>query len=143
MFFAAVEALVADYGESIVVILLVDDMQDAREVCRLMLETLGHEVIGVSDGKEAVQTASVSRPDLILMDLSMPGVDGLLATAALRTISTLIDVPIVAMTAYPQDLSREKALNAGCDAYLEKPLSMESLASTLHKFSRNDPRDQS
>jgi CheY-like chemotaxis protein len=126
-----------------VVILLVDDMQDAREVCRLMLERLGHQVIGVSDGKEAVQTATVSRPDVILMDLSMPGVDGLLATAALRTISTLIDIPIVAMTAYPRELSREKALNAGCDAYLEKPFSMESLASTLHKLLPTDPRDQS
>ena len=121
-------------------ILVVDDSKDTRDVCRMILETFGYRVIQASEGREAIYTASAKCPDLILMDLSLPGVDGLVATAALRSISTLKDVPIIAMTAYPESLSKDKALAAGCDAYLEKPLSMERLTAILHQFARNGDR---
>ena len=121
-------------------ILVVDDSQDTRDVCRMILETLGYRVMHASEGKEAISTASANRPDLILMDLSLPDVDGLVATAAFRSISTLKDVPIVAMTAYPESLSKDKALAAGCDAYFEKPVTMERLNAILHQFARNGHR---
>jgi CheY-like chemotaxis protein len=114
-----------------VLILLVDDVPDVRLVHRSMLEDLGHEVIEASGGKEAIRLAVASPPDTILMDLSMPDVDGLATVAALKAISPLRDVPVVAITAFPQFISREKALAAGCVAYLQKPFSIESLAMVL------------
>lgn len=117
-------------------VLLVEDNQDSRETYRVMLEQLGHEVIEAINGKEAVAVAVDRIPDLVLMDLSMPEVDGLLAIAALRTISTFGHVPIIAMTAYPQQLTLNKAINAGCDAYLSKPFSLENLSAALGRFSR-------
>jgi two-component system cell cycle response regulator len=96
-----------------------------------MLEHLGHEVIEASGGREAIRLALASPPDTILMDLSMPDVDGLAAVAALKAISPLREVPVVAVTAFPQFTSREKALAAGCVAYLQKPFSIESLAMVL------------
>lgn len=121
-------------------ILVVDDSQVTRDVCRTMLETFGYRVIQASEGREAICTASANPVDLILMDLSLPGADGLVVTKALRSISTLKDVPIVAMTAYPESLSKDKALAAGCDAYLEKPVTMERLTAILHQFARNGDR---
>jgi CheY-like chemotaxis protein len=103
----------------------------------MILETFGYQVVQASGAKEAIYMASSNRPDLILMDLSMPEIDGFVATAALRSISTLKDVPIVAMTAHSANLLRDKALAAGCDAFLEKPLTMERLTAILHQFRRN------
>ena len=116
------------------VILLVDDVPDVRLVHRSMLEDLGHEVIEAASGREAIRLAVASPPDTILMDLSMPDVDGLAAVAALRAISPLREVPVIAVTAFPQFVSREKALAAGCAAYLQKPFSIESLAMILQSF---------
>ena len=126
------------YGLKIVLILLVDDVHDARQAHRGMLETMGHEVIEASDGKGAIQIAATSPPDTIVMDLNMPDIDGLVAVAAIRTISPLRSVPIVGVTAFPQFQPREKALAAGCTAYLEKPLTIDNLASVLHKLSREE-----
>jgi len=116
-------------------ILLVDDLQDSREVIRTMIERLGHRVIEATNGSEAVQLAVALKPDCILMDLNMPNVDGLLATAALRAISPLRQIPIVALTAYPRDMSRDKALAAGCDLYLQKPFSIVDLELVLYNVS--------
>ncbi len=112
-------------------ILLVEDISVTRELTRFALEELGHEVIEATTGNQAVQTAVANRPDCILMDLDIPQVDGLLATAALRTILPLRSVPIVALTAYPKQLSEQKAIDAGCNACVEKPLMPEALAAVL------------
>src|SRR5207253_5902686 len=103
----------------------------SRETYRTMLEKLGHHVIEAINGKEAVEVAIDGTPDLVLIDLSMPEVDGLLAAAALRTITTFSRLPIIAMTAYPHLLSCDKAMRAGCDAYLPKPATEEDLAAVL------------
>jgi two-component system cell cycle response regulator DivK len=116
-------------------ILLVEDTQETRLVTRALLERLGHTVREAADGKQAVTEALRERPDLILMDLSMPNVDGLQATGALRAISTFRHVPIIAITAYPESLSREKAHAAGCDDYLQKPVDFGDLAKVIDKFS--------
>ncbi len=96
-------------------VLFVEDTADSREVCRVMLETLGHEVIEATNGKEALRTAIKQSPDLVLMDLSMPEVDGFQAISALRSISSFNRIPIIAITAYPQSHWRDKAEQAGCD----------------------------
>src|SRR5437867_3574814 len=116
-------------------VLLVEDNQDSRETYRTMLEKLGYDVIEAVNGKEAIEVALDGTPDLILMDLSMPEVDGLVATAALRSITIFTRLPIIAMTAYPQALSFNQAKRAGCDGYLAKPFTQENLAAVLSKFS--------
>ena len=103
-----------------------------------MLLRLGHEVVEATNGREAVAAAVARIPDLVLMDLSMPEVDGLVGIAALRTISRFRQVPIIAMTAYPQQLTLHNAINAGCNAYLAKPFSLEDLSAALGRFSRLD-----
>src|SRR2546425_7919580 len=96
-------------------VLLVEDVDESRAVLRAMIERLGHRVVEATNGKEAVKIALDSNPDVVLMDLSMPEVDGLQATAALRSISNFRDVnhlPVIAMTAYPETLSMDKAYRA-------------------------------
>src|SRR4051812_37994001 len=115
-------------------ILLVEDTDDARELYRHMLEKMGHEVIEATNGKEAIKAAIKSSPDLAIMDLSMPEVDGFQAASALRSISNFSTMPILAITAYPQSHWKDKAEDAGCDGFLQKPFSPEDLASALDKL---------
>ena len=105
-----------------VTILLVDDDLNTREIYGFMLKRLGHHVIEAADGRDAIQAAVTFSPDAILMDIRMPHADGLATVAALRSISRFQHVPIVAVTAYPHDISQRQAIEAGFDAYLEKPL---------------------
>jgi two-component system cell cycle response regulator DivK len=101
-----------------------------------MLEKLGHQTVVALGGMEGIKAALAQDPDVILMDLSMPEIDGLVATAALRTISSFVKIPIVATTAFPERLSRTAALAAGCNVYLEKPLILEDLARVLKQFQK-------
>jgi two-component system cell cycle response regulator DivK len=116
-------------------VLLVEDTDDSRELFRIMLEDFGHEVIEATNGMEAVQAALSHDPQIVLMDLSMPGVDGFQAIAALRAISSFSHVPIIAITAHSHAAWRDRAKEAGCDDYLVKPISPEELSAALDKFS--------
>ena len=115
-------------------ILLVEDIEDNRDFLRVMIESLGHEVLEAVNGKDGLRVALKQKPDLILMDLSMPEVDGFQATGAIRSISSLIHIPIIAVTAYPKHLWMEKAMDAGCDAFLSKPVSREALKEVIERF---------
>jgi two-component system cell cycle response regulator DivK len=115
-------------------ILVVDDVQDSREVIAAMLEMLGHSVSEAAGGKEAIHCVMKETPELILMDLSMPEVDGLLAVRALRQIEFSSRIPVIAVTAYPESLSLKQALEAGCDGYLRKPVTPEDLSNVLNRF---------
>ncbi|MEJ7847866.1 MAG: response regulator [Pyrinomonadaceae bacterium] len=94
-------------------VLIAEDQNDIRQMMKLMLEIHGYETIEATDGFEAVEKAYKFNPDLILMDLAMPLLDGIGATKAIRQFDKDADVPIVAVTAYG-DFYKEKALNAGC-----------------------------
>jgi two-component system, cell cycle response regulator DivK len=115
-------------------VLLVEDTDDSREVIRMMLQNMGHEVIEARNGKEALNAAIKRSPEIVLMDLSMPEVDGLQATAALRSIRTSSHLPVIAMTVYPSTHFRDKAEDAGCDAFLQKPFTPEELSVVLEQF---------
>ena len=115
-------------------ILLVEDIDDSRELFRHMLEKLGHEVIEATNGKEAIKAAIKSSPELVIMDLSMPEVDGFQAVSALRSIQSFTALPILAITAYPRSLWKDKAEDAGCDGFLQKPFSPEDLSAALDKL---------
>lgn len=113
-------------------VLVADDYADTREIMRLLLEMKGHEVIEARDGEEAVRRAVETRPDLILMDINMPGVDGLTATRQLRAHPVTADLPIVAVTA--QGLTerwRERAIDCGFDECFGKPLDFEAVEALL------------
>lgn len=104
-------------------ILVVEDNEDNREVLVFRLKNLGvFEILVASNGKEAVETAAQSKPDLILMDLKMPIMDGWAATRALRQTEWGKDLPVIAVTAYAMEGDREKALNAGFNDYITKPI---------------------
>ena len=113
-------------------VLLVEDVDESRNVLRAMIERLDHRVIEAANGKEVVKTALDSNPEVVMMDLSMPEVDGLQATAALRAIS----LPVIGITAYPETPSVDKAFRAGCDAYLRKPVDLADLGAALRRFLR-------
>lgn len=112
-------------------VLLAEDSEDTRHVLSLELRQRGCRVVTAADGQEAVDTALAARPDLILMDLHMPRLDGLAATAQLRAHGELEAVPIIAVTAFDTYGIRQAALEAGCQDYLLKPLDPGALERAL------------
>lgn len=112
-------------------VLLAEDSEDTRHVLSLELQHRGCRVLTAADGREAVETALVARPDLILMDLNMPLFNGLAATEQIRAHSDLDAVPIIAFTAFDTYGIREAALEAGCQQYLLKPLNPGALERAL------------
>ena len=101
-------------------IVIAEDNADSRDALQALLDAHGYEVRVATDGREAVQRAHEARPDLVLMDIMMPGMDGLEATRVLRGEEAFDRVPIVALTA--MEGGRERALEAGCDDYINKPI---------------------
>jgi two-component system, sensor histidine kinase and response regulator len=114
-------------------ILIVEDTDDIRLVFKTMLESLGHEVLEADGGKVAISIAALNKPDLVLMDLRMPGCDGLLGTGAMRTIHGLDSVPIIAITAHYSSQTRTEAIAAGCNDCIAKPITRDELAAVIAK----------
>jgi CheY-like chemotaxis protein len=114
-------------------VLVVEDSDDARWVLSLELQHKGCRVLMASDGLEAVETALFARPDLILMDLNLPRLDGLAATERIRAHGDLSEVPIIALTAYDTYGIKEAAFEAGCQYYLLKPLKSGELERALRE----------
>jgi CheY-like chemotaxis protein len=112
-------------------VMVVDDNEDLREMLRFMVERLGYEVVEAENGREAVEIARRRCPNLILMDLSMPVMDGFAATRLLRKIEDMCNVPIIAISANRREQSQADALAAGCNDYLTKPVNFHQLHSLL------------
>jgi CheY-like chemotaxis protein len=114
-------------------VLVVEDFDDIRKMIRFQLRDAGYEVVEAKDGYEAVEKALETRPDLILMDIAMPVMDGIQAATAIRQHEELADVPIVAVTAYGE-FYEERALDVGYDAVVQKPLDLSQLQPLVQKF---------
>lgn len=114
-------------------IMVVDDYTLVRETTRQSLETFGYRVIEAVDGEEAVELARLEMPDLILMDLSMPNLDGFAAIHRMRRLSGLRDVPIIAFSAHTAEEIRADALAAGCRDFIPKPVDLEVLRATVER----------
>jgi two-component system, cell cycle response regulator DivK len=114
--------------------LVVEDFEDSRFMMRRLLEMAGYCVVEASDGEQAVRMAVESRPELILMDLSLPKMDGLAATRQIRQKKGFKQVPIVAVSAHDSPQSRNDALEAGCNEYVTKPIDFDSLNEILRRF---------
>lgn len=113
-------------------ILLVEDSNDTRMMERVMLQQYGYEVDEAHDGLEAVEKATANRPDLILMDIAMPHMDGFQATEFLKSFSITADIPVIVITAYRN--FNEKALAAGCSEILYKPLDFKELKQAIERY---------
>jgi two-component system cell cycle response regulator DivK len=112
-------------------VLLVEDSEDIRFLMKFILEAKGCRVVEAENGQQAVELAPQVKPDLILMDLSMPVLDGWEATRQLREIPGIQDTPIVGLSAHCEDRWREDALEAGCDECIQKPIEPEVLEEIL------------
>jgi two-component system, cell cycle response regulator DivK len=112
-------------------ILVVEDYEDTREMFKVMLESQGYEVLQVDNGFDAVEIAQKALPDIILMDMSLPGLDGCQATRRIRAQPDTKWIPIIACSAHNQWEWRAKALLAGCTEFVRKPVDFASLSSLL------------
>lgn len=114
--------------------MVADDSEDIRELMRIQLTQLGYRVVEVADGREAVEAVRKERPALILMDVSMPVLDGFEATRLIRRIEGGRGVIILAFTALSSGVSRARALDAGCDDYVRKHIGMNELSALLTRY---------
>lgn len=112
-------------------VLIVEDDEDSRYMMRLELERLGYLVVEAEDGEKAVAVAEREKPDIILMDLSLPVMDGLAATEKIRSAEGFNGVPVIAVTAHQETDCREGAKAAGFAAYVTKPIDMNWLSELI------------
>jgi CheY-like chemotaxis protein len=116
------------------VILIVEDHEDTRNLLRIVLEGDGYVILEVADGLEAVEVAGREHPDLVIMDGSLPRLDGLSATRRMRQEEFLDDMPIVALSGHNSPEFQDAARAAGCNACITKPFDFAELKSTLHRL---------
>ena len=114
-------------------VLIVDDYDEMRSMTRQALESCGYRVLEAASGMEAVKMAQSNSPDLILLDLSMPAMDGFATIHQLRKLLGLRDVPVIAVSAHAAREIREDALAAGCRDFITKPFHIEKLMSAVER----------
>ena len=115
-------------------ILLVEDNEMNRDCLARLLARRGYGVVCAEDGEAALEQAQSSVPDLIIMDISLPGMDGYQATRALRALKATQKVPIIALTAHALASDRDKAFQAGCSGYATKPVAFARLLQTIQEL---------
>ena len=123
-------------------ILIVEDNKDSSEILSQFITKFGHQAIKAKDSKEGIVLAEAERPDLIIMDMDLPDVDGVKTTAILRQNPKTSHIPVVALTAWIAELWREKALRVGIVTYLLKPVSPQTLNETINQYTNGSlPRN--
>ena len=115
-------------------ILVVEDQEDNRRILRDLLSGAGFDLIEAENGEEAVASAQASRPDLILMDIQLPLLDGYEATRRIKADPDLKSIPIIVVTSYALSGDEEKARRAGCDDYVAKPFSPRQLLAKIKEY---------
>lgn len=115
-------------------ILVIEDHEDNRRILRDLLTNAGYTVIEVATGEEGVASAETNLPDLILMDIQLPGLDGYEATRRIKANPALQHIPVIAVTSYGLSGDDAKAFTAGCDAYVAKPFSPRALLAKIREY---------
>ena len=115
-------------------ILVVEDQEDNRQILRDLLTSGGFDMIEAENGEDAIATAVAKRPDLILMDIQLPILDGYEATRRIKANPDLKSIPIIVVTSYALSGDEEKARLAGCDDYVAKPFSPRSLLAKIKEY---------
>jgi len=117
-------------------ILVVEDQEDSRRILRDFLTSADYEIMEAVNGEEALTTAATQRPDLILMDIQLPIIDGYEATRRIKADPTLMHVPVIAVTSYALSGDKAKARAAGCDDFVPKPYSPRQLLAKIRQLLR-------
>ena len=117
-------------------ILLIEDNEQNRYLATFLLEQRGHEVVPAESGPLGLELAAKIRPDLILLDIQLPGMDGHAVARALKSDPQLKSIPIVAVTSYAMVGDREKVFAAGVEGYIEKPINPETFVTEVERFLR-------
>lgn len=117
-------------------ILYIEDNSDNRMLVRRVLEAEGYRVVEAEDGIEGIDLLSSTTPDLVLMDINLPELDGYEVTRRLKQVPSMAKIPVIAMTANVMRGDREKTLAAGCDGYISKPIDIDTLPDQIAKFLR-------
>ncbi|MEX2577451.1 MAG: response regulator [Verrucomicrobiales bacterium] len=120
-------------------VLLIEDNEQNRYLATFLLESRGFRVVSATDGLSGIESAKESPPDLILLDIQLPIIDGYEVARRLRAEPGLSRIPVVAVTSYAMSGDREKALRAGCDGYLEKPINPETFVDEVSRFLLENP----
>ncbi len=116
-------------------VMVVEDEPDNREIIRSVVEDLlGYRALLVADGSEAVRTAIETRPDLVLMDLMIPVVDGFEAIRQLKSAVETAHIPVIAVTALSRSLERQRAIEEGADDYIGKPFDLDELMGVINRY---------
>ena len=115
-------------------ILIVEAQEDNRRILRDVLSTVGYDLIEAFNGEDGVRLAQTERPDLILMDIQLPKMDGYEATQQIKSIAELKTIPIIAVTSYALSGDEAKARAAGCDGYIAKPYSPREVLAKVRKY---------
>ncbi|MGE5375885.1 MAG: response regulator [Bacteroidota bacterium] len=122
-------------------ILVVEDNMDNYELVRFILERAGYDVFLAVNGLDGVDAARLQKPDLILMDLGMPEMDGWRAAQKLKSNETTKSIPLFALTAHTLPGERKRALQAGCDGYVTKPIHVEGFLDMIESVMHGKPQD--
>jgi two-component system cell cycle response regulator DivK len=117
-------------------ILYIEDNIDNRTLIRRILNAEGYQVLEASSAKEGLEIFATTKPDLILMDINMPDIDGYTLTSKIRAIEGYGEIPIVALTANVLRGDRERSLEAGCDGYIQKPIDIDLLPQQIEHYLR-------
>lgn len=117
-----------------ITVLIVEDNEQNRYLLTFLLEQNGFRVVSAVDGASALELVPALKPDLILLDIQLPGMDGYEVAAALRAMAQVRDTPIVAVTSYAMVGDRERALSAGCSGYMEKPIDPDTFVAEVARF---------
>lgn len=128
-------------GDTRKLVLVVDDYDEIRILLRRALEMRGCRVVEAADGEEAVRVALAERPDLILMDVWLPRQTGVSAVRQIRQDPSMAGVPVIALTAYEAVDLHIKAIQAGCNHYLIKPVDLDDLNNLLNRYLPTPPQD--
>ena len=115
-------------------ILVIEDQEDNRRILRDLLSSVGYELIEAENGEDGVAAAAAARPDLILMDIQLPLLDGYEATRRIKAQSALSSIPIIAVTSYALSGDEDKARAAGCEGYVTKPFSPRELLAKIREY---------
>ena len=115
-------------------ILIVEDEPRNLKLLRDLLQRFGYEILEATDGEQGVKSAGEKMPDLILMDIMMPKMDGLEATRVIKANTKTKHIPIIALTSYAMKGDREKTIEAGCDGYIAKPIDIKEVLKTIETY---------
>jgi two-component system, cell cycle response regulator DivK len=123
-------------------VLLIEDNEQNAYLVKVLLEPHGYMVVAASDGSRGLELAQTSRPDIILLDIQLPTMDGYTVARRLRALAALRDVPIIAVTSFAMLGDREKALEAGCTGYIEKPIDPETFVTEIERYGSLPPASE-